>query len=95
MVKEIRRQLSISQEDLARELGTGTYVANAVRGNIPPMLLAGGAAYFAGLDDLYAVVTTLLGAGIGIAVARVRLRRGGCLQRMTPRVAGRLSTAAE
>ena len=59
------------------------------------MLLAGGAAYFAGLDDLYAVVTTLLGAGIGIAVARVRLRRGGCLQRMTPRVAGRLSTAAE
>jgi positive regulator of sigma E activity len=59
------------------------------------MLLAGGAAYFAGLDDLYAVVTTLLGAGIGIAVARVRLRRGGCLQRMMPRVAGRLSTAAE
>ena len=58
------------------------------------MLLAGGAAYFAGLDDLYAVVTTLLGAGIGIAVARVRLRRGGCLQRMMPRVAGRLSTAA-
>lgn len=32
--------LALALGDVARELGTGTYVANAVRGNIPPMLLA-------------------------------------------------------
>ena len=58
------------------------------------MLLTAGGAYFAGLDDLQAVVATLLGGGIGIAVARVRLRRRECLQQMTPRIAGRRSAAA-
>ena len=59
------------------------------------MLLAGGGAYLAGLGDLQAVMATLLGAGIGMAVARLRLRRGECLQRMTPRIAGRFAGAGE
>jgi sigma-E factor negative regulatory protein RseC len=58
------------------------------------MLLAAGGAYLAGLGDLQAVVATLLGAGIGMGIARLRLRRGQCLQNMTPRVAGRCSAAA-
>ena len=57
------------------------------------MLLAAGGAYLAGLGDLLSVMATLLGGLVGLSMARLRLRRRGCLQRMMPRVAGRESAA--
>lgn len=58
------------------------------------MLLAAAGAYLAGSTEPQAVVATLLGAGAGMIVARLWLRRRECLQQMTPRVAGLRSTAA-
>ena len=57
------------------------------------MLTAAGGAYLAGLGELGAVLATLLGALLGIAVGRDRLRRRNCLRRLTPRVTGRFAAA--
>ena len=55
--------------------------------------IAGAAlAWFAGAGDPGAAATALGGAALGVGLARLRLRRSGCLQRFTPTIKARLAS---
>jgi len=49
-------------------------------------LIASAAAHFAGLRDPYTAVAALIGLGVGLGIARSRLRRTRCLKQFTPTI---------
>ena len=53
-------------------------------------LIASAAAHFAGLRDPYTAVAALVGVGLGMVIARSRLRKTACLQQFTPTIVARV-----
>ena len=52
-------------------------------------------AHLLGASDPAAVAMALLGAGLGLLIGRLRLRRARCLRDFTPTVAERLALAGD
>lgn len=53
-------------------------------------VLGAALAYLAGLGELFAATAALGGIFAGLMVARMRLRRSGCLREFTPTIVERL-----
>jgi len=56
-------------------------------------LIASAGAYLTRLPDIYAAVAALVGAGVGVAIARSRLRKTTCLRQFMPIIVARVPAA--
>lgn len=58
-------------------------------------LVASAAAFLMRLPDPYAAVAALIGAGVGVVIARSRLRKTACLRQFMPIIVARVPARAE